>query len=142
MGTYSFYVTSRNNAKDCKIDWSKMSTDIIFQSRVLQRCYNKSETLEDVAKEFDESKLFGYLTPALIEALIEFNLHLQPNGCHPRIYFDYEGDDIAMGLEFVPGTTVLNILRYDYRHLLSTYNNTKAIVHSTPERAGWVVEQL
>ncbi len=120
-----------------------MDKDVIFQSRVLQRCYNKSETLEDVANEFAESKLFGYLSHELINALIEFNLHLQPYGCHPRIYFDYEGDDAAMGLEFIPGTDVLNLLRYDYRHLLSTYNNNrKAIIHSTPERGGWVVEQL
>ena len=144
MGTYSFYLTSRNNAKDCKINWAAMDKNKIFKSYVLQNSYESTTTLEEVAKNFDESKLFGYMTQEFIEALIEFNKNLVPYGCHPKIYYDYEGSNDLVGLEFIPGTEYINIINCSYNHLLqyATDDEYDGIVKSLPDSSGWHSKRL
>jgi hypothetical protein len=146
MGTYSFYLTSRNNAQACKINWHKMDTTVLFKSYRLERCYDmKLDNLELVAKELEESKLFGYFTYDLIDAFAELCFHLVPYGSFPIIYYDYEGSSEVHALEFKPGTANLNILRYNYSHLINnetTLSEAKKIMQSCPERGGWVTEHL
>ena len=117
-----------------------MDTDKIFKSYVLEKCYKKARTLEDVAEKFDESKFFGYMTPEFIEALIEFNIHLVPYACHPKIYYDFEGEDAVKGLEFIPGTDNLYILSLPYYNLYNV--PTKAVLKSSPELDGWLRQRL
>ena len=140
MGTYSFYLTSRNKAKGCIINWDAMDKNKIFKSYVLQKSYKTTVTLEDVANNFDESKFFGYMTPEFIDALIEFNLHLVPYGCHPKIYYDFEGEDAVKGLEFIPGTENIYILSLPYYNLHNV--PTKEVMKSSPELDGWQRQRL
>ena len=146
MGTYSFYLTSRNNAQACKINWHKMDKNILFKSRWLERCYDmKLDNLELVAKELDESKLFGYFTNELIEAFVEFCKHLEPYGIFPIIYYDYEGSSEVYALEFKPGTANINILHYDYSYLTNnetTLSEAKIIMKGCPEKGSWITEYL
>ena len=141
MGTYSFYLTTRNNAAGCKIDWDSMDKEIISHCSVLERCYNdKVSSLQMVAEQFTEYKLFGYLTYELKSALVEFCLHLVPYGSNPKIYFDYEGADWIYCLEFIPGTTDINVLIFDYSHLItseSSREEIKKVINSVPELSGW-----
>lgn len=119
MGTYSFFRNSKHTST-CKINWASVDTDLLFRFRPLERAYEKRcETLEDVGNELNESKLFGYLTLELKEAILELNRHLVPeNPSHtPTLYFEWEGGDIAMALEFFTGTELVNVLEYDYSHL-------------------------
>ncbi len=140
MGTYSFYLTSRNKAKECVVNWNAMDKNKIFKSYVLERCYQKARTLEDIAIGFDESKFFGYMTQEFIDALIEFNLHLVPYGCHPKIYYDFEGEDAVKGLEFIPGTDNVYILSLPYYNLYNV--PTKEVLKSSPELDGWLRQRL
>lgn len=153
MGTYSFYLATRGGAAECKINWSAMNTDVLFKCRVLERCYLQALTLEAVAKEFNESKLFGYLDYDLVSALFEFNRHLVPvpgtvataSAHGPRIYYSYEGSNTAYGLEFHPGTETLKLLCFDYNHLLSqdwSWEEYHKITESLPDRDGWELEEL
>lgn len=63
-----------------------------------------------MAEALDESKLFGYLTEDMKQALLELNYHLVPYGSYPRIYFDYEGSDVINCLEFIPGQNNIHII--------------------------------
>jgi hypothetical protein len=117
MGNYSFFLTTRNNAKDCKINWQQMDTELLFKFYPLKCCYeapNQHETLEDVAKSLDETKFIGYLTDGVLMALKEFSCHLIPYGCFPRLYYRYEGDYKLWCFEFIPGTDIINILTSPY----------------------------
>lgn len=117
-----------------------MDKNKIFKSYVLERCYQKAVTLEDVARNFDESKFFGYMTQEFIDALIEFNKHLVPYGCHPKIYYEFEGEDAVKGLEFIPGTDNIYILSLPYYYL---YNiPTEELMKSSPEVDGWQRHRL
>jgi hypothetical protein len=119
MGTYSFFRSSKN-ASTCKIDWDSVDTELLFRFSALQRAYEKRcETLEDVGNEVNETKLFGYITWELKEAILELNRHLVPENDSdlPMIFFEWEGGDIAYALEFYTGTELVNVLSYDYSHL-------------------------
>ena len=119
MGTYSFFRYSKN-ASTCKIDWDSVDTNLLFHFSALERAYEKRcETLEDVAKEMNEAKLFGYLTWELKGAIFELNRHLLPENPVdvPTLFFEWEGGDVAYALEFYTGTELVNILSYDYSYL-------------------------
>lgn len=141
MGTYSFYLTTRNNASGCKIDWESINKELIARCSVLERCYDdKVNSLQEVAERFIEYKLFGYLDYELKSALVEFCSHLIPFGSHPKIYFDYEGADWVYCLEFIPGTFTINIYVLDYSHLVSSetsHEEIRKIINSAPESSGW-----
>jgi hypothetical protein len=125
MGTYSFYRNSKQ-ASTCKINWDAVDTENLFLFKRLQYCYEeRCETLEDVGKLLNESKLFGYMNWELREAILELNRHLIPQNPSdtPTLYFEWEGGDIAMALEFFTGTDLVNVLEYDYHHLMK--NNKK-----------------
>jgi hypothetical protein len=151
MGTYSWFLTSRNNAEGCKVDWDAMNTAILFESYVLHDCFLHKElfpTLLEVAKRFDDTKLMGYFTEELIAALCEFNKHLVPYGSFPRIYYEYEGDDEVWCLEFIPGMKFVNLLRFHYGYLMpvgdeANYEEARQTILSTlPERANWRLSAL
>jgi len=146
MGTYSFYLTSRNNAQACKINWHKMDTTVLFKSYRLEQCYDmKLDNLELVAQKLDESKLFGYFDEDLIDAFVEFCKHLVPCGSFPIVYYDYEGSDEVQALEFKPGTENINILRYNYSHLTNnetTLYEAKNIMQGCPEKGNWTTDYL
>ena len=114
MESYSWLVTTRNNADKCKIKWESINTENLFKSKMLQICYeNRSslETLQDVATMLDDTKLMGYLNNKYLVALRELSKNLIPFGSFPRIYYDYEGKNQLWGLEFIPGTENINILK-------------------------------
>ena len=146
MGTYSFYLTSRNNAAACKINWHKMDKNILFKSHRLELCYDmKLDNLELVAQQLDESKLFGYFTEEAIDSFGEFCKHLVPYGSFPIIYYDYEGSSEVQALEFKPGTANINILRYDYGNLINnetTFSEAKNIMRTFPEKSNWTTDYL
>ena len=147
MGTYTFYLKTKNNAEEFLIDWNSMNTDIIFKFWPLKRCYKNKFTLQEVAEEFNESKLFGYFTYDLKSALYEFNLNIIPNinNKNPISYYSWEGDNSAYALEFFPGTEKIHILRYDYNHLLSkdwTWEEYHKVLNNVPDLDGWEYEVL
>lgn len=123
-----------------------MDKNILFKSHRLQTCYDmKLDNLELVAKQLDESKLFGYFTYDLIDAFVEFCKHLEPFGSFPIIYYDFEGSSEVQALEFKPGTANLNILRYDYSHLINnetTLSEAKKVMKGCLEKGSWVTEYL
>ena len=119
MGTYSWFVTTRNNAAGCAINWDAMNTNLLFKSYVLKRCYKTTTTLQEVAEQFDESKFIGYLTDEFIAALHEFCRNLVPYGCFPRLYYTYEGDEKLRCFEFIPGSGVITIYRFNCRQVFS-----------------------
>lgn len=141
MGTYSFFLTTRNDAKNCKIDWESMDKNTLFGFKAFERCYKIATNLEEVAVALDESKLFGYLTYERQSALFEFNAHLIPESkAHPpQIFFTWEGDDEVLGLEFHPDKDAIYMLGFDYRHL---DNTSKDILRTTPELSGWHKQKL
>ena len=139
MGTYTFYLTTKNN-------WDSMDTDIIFKFRPFERCYKEKTTLQEVAEEFNESKLFGYFSTDLIDALYEFNRHIISNKNSPPIlYYSWEGANWVYALEFFPGLEKIHILKYDYDHLLSkdwTWEEYHKVLNSIPDLDGWEYEVL
>jgi len=128
MGTYSFYFTSRNNAAGCKINWQAMDTDKIFKFWVLKKCYTVVSNLEELAAELDETKLFGYHTEEVMEALAEFTKHLEPYGSFPRLYFEWEGGNNLVCYEFIPGFH-FNVTMIDYEE--------DDELCDLPEKQGW-----
>lgn len=145
MGTYSFYIGSRGSAADYEIDWESMDTDILFKSSVLERCYKKSKNLEEVGKEFNETKLFGYLDYDLIGAIYELNAYLLPlelTEQRPVLYYEWEGGNIAYGLQFDHENDCVNQLSFDYDHLVNqrmTTDEIYKVIEGLPdlERWGW-----
>jgi hypothetical protein len=143
MGTYSFYIGSRGSASDYEIDWESMDTDILFKSRVLERCYTKCKNLEEVGKEFNESKLFGYFDYDLIGAIYELNAFLLPlelTDTRPVLYYEWEGANIAYGLQFDHENDCVNQLSFDYDHLINqqiTSDEHDAVIQSLPDLEGW-----
>jgi hypothetical protein len=146
MGQYSFFLTTRNNAESCLIDWDAMDTSVIFNSRVLEECFLEKEdypTLQQVAERFHETKFIGYIGHQMISALLEFNENLVPCGSSPRIYYDYEGADEVWCLEFTPGADFINLLLFSYGHLLPSgdeygYGTARRRILSTiPEQHNW-----
>lgn len=117
MGTYTFYLTSRGNASECKINWSTVDVDIISKCSRLAIAYEKRcNSLQEVAELLNESKLFGYLTYELRCALLELNSNLVPTSQEqeqPTVFYTWEGDNSVIALEFYPGTDKLLILSYD-----------------------------
>jgi len=142
MGTYSFFRNSKH-ASTCKIDWDSVDTETLFKFRPLERAYEKRcETLENVGKEMDESKLFSYLSWEIKEAIIELNRHLVPaDSSHtPTLYFEWEGGDIAFALEFFTGTEMVNVLEYDYSHIMK--DNQKLPCHEVFELYTKVFQEI
>jgi len=146
MGHYSWFIGARNFAEQSKINWDAVDTEILFKNKVLERCYKKSNTLFEVAKEFDDTKFMGYLDTECIEALVELNKNLIPNGCFPRVYYDYEGINQVWGLEFIPGEAYIHLLMFSYNDLIKTETNSKEdydkLMNTMPERYGWTVRKL
>lgn len=136
MGNYSYFIVSVNGASICKIDWDNCNFAVETEH---SECYHitwlkknlvslgvdkRPETLEELAKSFDDHKLFGYLDNGYIEAFREVCRHLvmppTVGKMFPRIYFEEEGFDRIHYLEFHPGTDVVlwGNLRYDMPTLL------------------------
>ena len=128
MGTYSFYLTSRNNAAGCKINWQTMNTDKLFKFWPLKKSYNVVSNLEELAEELNEIKLFGYHTEDLMEALNELAKGLEPYESFPRLYFEWEGGNNLVCYEFIPGSH-FNVTMIDYEE--------GDEVCDLPERKGW-----
>ena len=126
MGTYSWYLTSRNNAESTQINWGPN----IFDHGVLIDAYGSLKTLEEVGKAFHERKLFGYLTDSVWEDLRYLSACLVPNGCFPRLYYSWEGNDDVFCIEFVPGSPIVNIY---------VLEDVKDANESVPEHSGWQV---
>ena len=143
MGTYSFYIGSRGSAAEYEIDWESMDTDILFKFRPLQRCYKKSKNLDEVGKAFNESKLFGYFDYDLIGAIYELNSCLLPNELtdeRPVLYFEWEGANIAYGLQFDHENDFVNQLSFDYDHLINekmSSEEIKKVIQRLPDLEGW-----
>lgn len=148
MGTYSFYIGSRGSAEDYEIDWESMDVETLFKSKVLERCYMKSKNLEEVGKEFNESKLFGYFDYDLIMAIHELNDYLLPLELkeeRPVLYYEWEGANIAYGLQFDHENDCVNQLTFDYDYLVNesmTCDEYSAVIKRLPDLHGWVWSDL
>jgi hypothetical protein len=127
MGTYSWFVSTRNNAAGCAINWDAMNTDVLFKCYPLKRCYKTTSNLQEVAEMLDESKFIGYMTDEFIAALYEFCRNLVPYDCFPRIYYTWEGDDNLWCFEFVPGTTAITIFTFNCARILSNSVNKQEL---------------
>ena len=125
MGTYSWYLTSRNNATSTEISWSSN----VFEHRVLIDAYDSLRTLEDVGKAFHESKLFGYLTESLMEDLRYLSTCLIANGSFPRLYYSWEGNNDIFCIEFIPGSPIVNF------YVLEDVHGDD--LSGIPEHSGW-----
>jgi len=142
MGTYSFLITTRNNADACKINWENVEKELICQNRYLKSCYEdqtRYDTLQKVAERLNETKFIGYLDDEFITALFELNINLIPYNCNPRIYYEYEGADHAYCFEFMPGTEKINISMCDYSHLV-TDNDSSPDLENLPEKGKWIIQ--
>ena len=98
-----------------------------------------------LAKQLDESKLMGYLTDEYIDALSALCRCLVPYGCSPRIYYDYEGADEVWAFEFVPGTELVYLMRYNYGHLVTddtSDSHVQELLDRTPEKGPWTYTLL
>lgn len=124
MGTYSWYLTSRNNAAACEIKWNTNA----YTHDVLKDAYGSLKTLEEVGKAFHERKLFGYLTGDVWEDLRYLSACLVPNGSFPRLYYSWEGNDDVFCIEFIPGSYNINIY---------VLEDVKDASESVPEHSGW-----
>lgn len=148
MGTYSWFVGARNDASGCVINWSSVDTTRLFKSRQLKHIYESPDrptTLYMLAKQLDESKLMGYLTDEYIDALSALCRCLVPYGCSPRIYYDYEGADEVWAFEFVPGTELVYLMRYNYGHLVTddtSDSHVQELLDRTPEKGPWTYTLL
>lgn len=123
MGTYSWYITSRNNAT-CEIRWESN----IFTHHVLRNAYGAVKTIEEVGKAFHERKLVGYLDETLMEDLRYLSVCLVPNGSFPRLYYSWEGNHDVTCLEFIPGSPIVNV------YMLEDVQDPN---ESVPEQSGW-----
>lgn len=148
MGTYSFYIGSRGNASDYEIDWESMDTELLFKSHVLERCYKKSKNLEEVGKKFNESKLFGYFDYDLFAAIYELNSFLLPlelTDERPVLYYEWEGANIAYGLQFDHENDSVKQLSFDYEYLVSerlTSEEFDDVIKVLPDLEGWEISDL
>lgn len=152
MGTYSFYISSRNT-EGVTIDWDSMNTEVLFKFRPLERSYKECKTLDEVGMEFNESKLFGYLDSPLIAALYEFNAHLiyaddshaDPELQGPTLYYEWEGGNIAYGLEFNPRSDVVYHHALDYGDLVREtlpFDKYYEVINSLPDLDDWEIDIL
>ena len=126
MGTYSWYLTSRNNAGSCQINWGAN----VYEHHVLKDAYGSLKTLEEVGRAFDEHKLIGYLNDSLMEDLQSLSASLVPNGSFPRLYYSWEGNYDMYCIEFIPGSPIVNL------YVLEDVQDPTA---SVPEESGWRV---
>ena len=148
MGTYSFYRGSRGNAADYEIDWDSMDTEILFKSSRLECYYKDCKNLEEIGEAFNESKLFGYFDYDLSMAIHELNACLVPKELteqKPVLYFEWEGGNIAYGLQFDHENDCVSQLSFDYDHLVSqrmTSDEYHAVITSLPDLEGWELSDL
>ena len=151
MGQYSFFLTTRNNAQECKVNWGAMNTSVLFNSDVLKECFLDKEnypTLQQVAERFNETKFVGYIGQKMIDALIELNKNLVPCGSSPRIYYNYEGADEVWCLEFTPRADFITLLTFNYGYLLPVGDEygygtaRRRILLSIPEQPNWKIMRL
>jgi len=143
MGTYSFYIGSRGNAADYEIDWDSMDTETLFKSSMLECCYKDCKNLEEVGQAFNATKLFGYFNYDLTMAIHELNDHLLPLELteeRPVLFYEWEGGNIAYGLQFDHENDCVNQLSFDYDHLVNesmTSDEYGAVIKSLPDLDGW-----
>lgn len=126
MGTYSWYLTSRNNTESTQINWGPN----IYTHDVLKEAYDSLQTLEEVGRAFDEHKLIGYLDDSVMEDLRYLSTCLVPNDCFPRLYYSWEGNDDVFCIEFVPGSPIVNVY---------VLEDVQDPTESVPEQSGWRV---
>ena len=124
MGTYSWYLTSRNNAASTEIKWGPN----VFTNPVLRESYGTVKTLEEVGKAFHEHKLFGYLSDDLVQELRTLSFLLVPNNYFPRLYYSWEGNKDVYCIEFVPGS---------YNVTFFILKDVQDANETVPEHSGW-----
>ena len=152
MGNTTYYIGSRNNVKECKIDWTKGRKEILCKSLFIQLALEANiETVASLPEYMTEMKCLGYLGPDDCEAFAEFSRCIIPNGCFPRLYFRVEGTDECVFFEFIPGTP--NV-QYGTIHMDTTftpddnrriededeYTHRIQLLEACPNAAGWKSE--
>lgn len=109
MGNYSYLRRMLNNPAACHINWDIMDKIVfshwIFTSIFKENPDERPQTLEDMANKWHNTKFYGYLDHNYIADIKDFCRCLKPCGSFPRLYFEYEGFDLLVCLEFHPGTT-------------------------------------
>ena len=91
-----------------------MNTERLFKFWPLKKSYTIVSNLEELAEELNETKLFGYHTDELMEALTELAKGLEPYDCFPRLYFEWEGGEKLVCYEFIPGSH-FNVMLLEYK---------------------------
>lgn len=147
MGNFSWLAATRNNATGTRIRWELADPALLRGNNTLYDCwehrdapdgrwtnhnYDRTErrlprTLAELAEELNDTKLCGYLNAAMIAAFNELSRILEPNGCFPRIYYEYEGWDEVWFLEFHPGESRINL------GTLCIYEQKRAAYPPSPE---------
>jgi len=121
MGNYSWLVATRNGASKCTIDWTgwEFPPQITRGSEAYHLTwrmdkenghYPQSNTVQELAESFHDTKLFGYLDNDYIIAFMELCRHMsmpEDDKSFPRIYYEEEGWNRLHYLEFHPGTDII-----------------------------------
>jgi hypothetical protein len=148
MGNNSLYIGSRGNASNYEIDWESIDTELLFKSSRLEYCYKNCKNLEEIGEAFNESKLFGYFDYDLIMAIHELNAFLLPlelTDERPVLYYEWEGGNIAYGLQFDHENDCVNQLSFDYEYLVSermTSDEFSDVIKVLPDLEGWEFSDL
>lgn len=119
MGNSSWFIHACNGADVCMIDWDNIDQNMLLPCYRLYVVYKSSEvkSLEDIGNLLDGSYLYGHLDTAMINSFKHVCEHLLPCRSFPRLYFEYEGWDLAFYLEFYPGTKRIVLGTHDFTKL-------------------------
>lgn len=82
----------------------------------------RPETLADMAKIWNDTKFYGYFDTPYIVSLCEFCRCLEPYDSFPQLYYEYEGWEQLVCLEFHAGTETIMISLFDYANELKKEN--------------------
>lgn len=152
MGNYSYFICAMNGADTCKINWEKVDIKKLDTRNGLYTLVDAHQnpqeclTLEDLGKAFSGNKLYGYLTNEAITGLREICKNLEVTGNTPRLYFEYEGYDMAVYFEFYPGTENICVGKLDISELKGTPDENdeesyeeyvENVLPKIPYQAGW-----
>lgn len=87
----------------CKINWEIGDPEKLKHCTVLSN--SSSSNLQQLAYEYDSTKLYGYLTFDKITALKELCRILVPCNSKPKLYFFVQNRIVSF--EFHPGTEII-----------------------------------
>ena len=125
MGNYSWLRKMMNAPERCLINWEKADTSKLFKHWLMEETYSSTDkpiNLAEMAKIWNDTKFFGYFENDYITALCEFCRCLEPYDSFPQLYYEYEGFDEMVCLEFHPGTETIMVSTFCFTDELKKEN--------------------